>query len=143
MIEENLQAFLAQNAIKAEETAYVASARFLGKDKKPIPWKIKMITADRDEELRNQCKKKSFIPGTRDQKVELDSDKYSAVLICECVTYPNLDDAVIQDSYGAIGAEDLIHKMLTPGEYTDLFMAVQQINGFQVGMDEKIKKAKN
>ena len=34
-------------------------------------------------------------------------------------------------------------KMLIPGEYNDLILAVNEANGFNSGMAEKIKRAKN
>ncbi len=141
--EKNLKAFLAQNAIKMEYVKYPASKRFLDDDKKPIDWEIRVISSDEDEVIKNSCKKKEFIPGTRETSVTLDQTKYATALVCECVVFPNLNDASLQDSYGVVGAEALVKKMLTPGEYTDLYMAVTQANGFQVGMDEKIKQAKN
>lgn len=143
MEEKNLQLFLAENAIKAENVKYTASKRFIDADKNPVAWEIKTITGDEDEALRNECKTKEFIPGTRQTVTSLNQDKYAVGLICKCVVYPNLNDAQLQESYGVVGAEALVKKMLTPGEYTDLFMAVQQANGFQAGMDEKIKIAKN
>jgi hypothetical protein len=143
MAEDNLQAFLAENAIKAENVKYVASKRFLGADKTPLDWEIRVLTSDENESLQNSCKKKEFIPGSRQTATSLDQDKYATALICECVVYPNLNSAQLQESYGVVGAEELVKKMLTPGEYTDLYMAVTQANGFQVGMDEKIKQAKN
>jgi hypothetical protein len=143
MGEDNLQAFLAENAIKAENVKYAASKRFLDVEKKPLEWEIRVLTHDEDEAIRNNCKKKSFRPGTRETVTELDQEKYATALICDCVVYPNLNHAQLQESYGVVGAEALIQKMLTPGEYTDLYMAVTQANGFQVGMDEKIKQAKN
>ncbi|WP_182185568.1 phage tail assembly chaperone [Pectinatus frisingensis] len=143
MEEKNLQAFLAENAVKAENIKYIASKRFINADRNPIEWEIQTITSDEDETLRNSCKKKEFVPGTRQTSTTLDQEKYATALICKCVVYPNLNDAGLQDSYGVVGAEEVVKKMLTPGEYTDLFMAVQQANGFQTGMDEKIKTAKN
>lgn len=143
MAEQNLQAFLAENAIKAENVKYPASKRFLDSEKKPIEWEIRVLTSDENEAIQNECKKKEFIPGSRQTAITLDQEKYAVALICECVVYPNLNDAGLQDSYGVIGAEALVKKMLTPGEYTDLYMAVTEANGFQVGMDEKIKQAKN
>ena len=143
MAEDNLQAFLAENVIKMENIKYQASKRFLDSEKKPIDWEIKVLSSDEDEALRNACKKKEIIPGTRQTTVTLDQDKYAGALICECVVYPNLNSAQLQESYGVVGAEALVKKMLTPGEYTDLYMAVSQANGFQVGMEEKIKQAKN
>lgn len=143
-MDSNLQAFLAENAIKAENIKYAASKRFVGADKKPIEWEIRVLSSEEDEALKNTCKKKTFTPGTRDVKIELDSEKYAEELICACVVYPNLNDAALQDSYGAVGAGQLIRKMLTPGEYTDLYLMVTQANGFEVGMDDKkINQAKN
>lgn len=143
MAEDNLQAFLAENVIKAENIKYQVSERFLDTEKKPIDWEIKVLSSDEDEALRNSCKKKEFIPGSRQTTVVLDQEKYAVSLICECVVYPNLNSAQLQESYGVVGSEALVKKMLTPGEYTDLYMAVTQANGFQVGMEEKIKLAKN
>ena len=143
-MESNLVAFLAENAIKAENIKYVASRRFIGADKQPIEWEIRVLTSEEDEAIKRTCKKKVFTPGTRDVKIELDSDKYAEELICACVVYPNLHDAALQDSYGVVGAAQLIRKMLTPGEYTDLYLMVSQANGFDVGMDDaKISQAKN
>lgn len=143
-MENKLQAFLAENVIKAENVKYVASKRFVGADKQPIEWEIRVLTSEEDEAIKKSCKKKVFTPGTRDVKIELDSDKYAEELICACVAYPNLHDASLQDSYGVVGAAQLIRKMLTPGEYTDLYLMVSQANGFEVGMDDKkIKQAKN
>lgn len=142
-MEDNLQAFLAENAIKTENIKYVASKRFIDANKNPIEWEIRTITNDEDEAIRNSCKEKSFIPGTREVSIKMNQDKYAAELICACVVYPNLNNAQLQTSYGAVGAQELVKKMLTPGEFTDLFLMVSQANGFEAGMNEKIKKAKN
>ena len=143
-MDNGLLAFLSENAIKAENIKYVASKRFIGADKSPIEWELRVLTSEEDEALKKNCKKKVFVPGTRDAKIELDSDKYAEELICACVVYPNLNDAALQDSYGAVGSGQLIRKMLTPGEYTDLYLMVSQANGFEVGMDDKkINHAKN
>lgn len=143
-MDNNLVAFLAENAIKAENIKYVASKRFIGADKQPVEWELRVLTSEEDEAIKKSCKKKVFIAGTRDAKIELDSDKYAEELICACVVYPNLHDAALQESYGVIGAAQLVRKMLTPGEYTDLYLMASQANGFEVGMDDKkIRQAKN
>ena len=59
------------------------------------------------------------------------------------VVYPDLNDEALQTSYGAIGAEDLLKKMLTPGELADLYLVANEVNDFKVGMNDKIKEAKN
>ena len=142
-MEDNLQAFLLENVIKADEIEYVASKRFVGADKQPVPWKIAPITSDENEAIAARCKRKTIVPGTREVNVTVDSEQYAAELIVACVKFPNLNSEQLQTSYGAIGAAALVKKMLTPGEYQDLFNAVLEANNFEVGMDETVMKAKN
>ena len=143
MEKENLQAFLAENAIKPASIAYAASKRFRGEDGQPIEWKISPISNDENKAIADRNRKKSFIPGTRETQINFDQEQYANDIICACVVYPNLNSEALQSSYGAVGAGELVRLMLTPGEYQDLFQAVMQANNFDVGMDEKIKVAKN
>lgn len=129
--------------IEAETVGYTASKRFRGADGKPIEWRLRAITTEQDEALRQGAKKRTLIPGTREAKTEIDYDTYISTMVCACVVHPNLNDAELQTSYGAVGAADLLRKMLTPGEYSDLALAVQQNNGFDAGMADKIKRVKN
>lgn len=142
-MEENLQSFLADHAIKAENVKYVASQRFVDKERKPIEWELRVLSNDESDQILKECKKKEFVPGTRDFKVVTDNEKFATELVCASVVYPDLNNAVLQDSYNAVGAADVLKKMLTPGEFTDLLYTVQEVNGFKVGMADKIKKAKN
>lgn len=142
-MEENLQSFLAENVIKADNVKFIASPRFLDTNRKSIEWEIKVLTSKESDAILQACKKKEFLPGTRDYKIITDNEKFAADLACACIVYPNLNSAALQDSYNAIGAVDLLQKMLTPGEYTELVYAVQEANGYKLGMADKIKKAKN
>lgn len=49
----NLQAFMIEK--KEEVFEYVASKNFKDENGKPIPWKLKTITAKENEDLRKQC----------------------------------------------------------------------------------------
>ena len=49
----------------------------------------------------------------------------------------------LQAKYGVVGAEALIDAMLKPGQFIDLLLAVQEINGFSSDMDELRDEAKN
>lgn len=139
----DITAFLAGNAIKTEEQEYVASKRFIGKDGKPIPWRLRVLTNDELDDMTRRCKKKEFIPKTREYKVSVDNVKLELEMICASVVYPNLNDANLQDSYGTVGAEATVKAMLTPGEYSDLARAVTEVAGFQMGMNEQVRTAKN
>lgn len=56
---------------------------------------------------------------------------------------PNFKDADFQAKKGVRGAEDLINLVLNPGQYTDLLLAVQEINGFTDDVNELRDEAKN
>lgn len=142
-MEDNLKFFLAENAIAADTIKYAPSKRFVNQSGEAIEWEIQPLTVQQDTELRDSCKKKEFIPGSRNTSVTIDSDRYTAEMIAACVKYPNLNSAELQRSYGVVGAVALVQKMLTPGEYTDLAKAVSQANGYNEGMEEKIRRAKN
>lgn len=139
----NLTAFLAQNAIKVENEKYVASKRFVV-DGKPVAWEIQGITGEEDEALRKDCTKRVPVPGKRNMFTpETNIPLYVSKLITKCVVVPNLNDAELQNSYGVMGAEALVKTMLTPGEYADLGAKIQEINGFNVPLDEAVEEAKN
>jgi len=140
----NLSAFLAQNAKKVENVKHVVSKRFMGDDGKAIPWEIRCITSSEDESLRKSCTKRVQVPGKRNQFTqETDFNQYLGKLAAACTVYPNLNDAELQTSYGAMGSDTLLKTMLTPGEYADYLIKVQEVNGFDVSFEVTIEEAKN
>lgn len=143
----SLQAFLMENALPMVETRkIVVSKRFLN-DGKPVEWEIQSITAEEDDELRKACVCKVPAPGRMGKRgqyiTELDSEKYTADLIARCVVFPNLNDKTLQDSYHAMGAQQLIGKMLRTPERDDLLLAIQELCGFDISMSEKEEEVKN
>lgn len=140
----NLSAFLAQNAVKVENVKFAASKRFLGEDGQPILWEINCITSTEDESLRKACTKRVPVPGKRGQYTqETDYNLYLGKLAAKCTAFPNLDDAGLQNSYGVMGADVLLKTMLTPGEYADYLTKIQEVNGFDVTMEDAVEEAKN
>ena len=79
----------------------------------------------------------------RQKSAETDSDLYNSRLVAACCVSPNFKDAQLQAKYGVVGAEALIDAMLKPGQFIDLLLAVQEINGFSSDMDELRDEAKN
>lgn len=139
----NLSAFLAQNAVQDEKIKYVASKRFV-EDGKPVEWELQSVTSEEDEQIRKSCTKRVPIPGKHGQYIpETDLNKYLGLLAVKCVVYPNLNATELQDSYGVMGADNVLKKMLKPGEYQNLLNKIQEINGFSVNMDELVDEAKN
>lgn len=135
--------FMAGNAAQDEVVEYVASKRFVQKGK-PVPWKLKAISSDLDEAIRKQCTKKVPIAGKRGQyNQETDTDKYLAHMCVACTVFPNLNDVELQDSYGVKSGEELLRKMLKPGEYTELKAKVMEVNGYDMSMEDLVDEAKN
>ena len=136
-----LNAFLSQNAIKAENEKHIISERFVDEKGNPIPWEIRALTAEEEEALRKSCTKT-----IRDKGIvtrETNYEEYIAKMVVECVVFPNLKDNELQESYGVLGADKLVRKMLYSGEYTLLQDKVQKVNGFDKAMDELVEEVKN
>ena len=58
-----------------------------------------------------------------------DEGRYQEMILAESVVFPDLKDAALQNSYGVIGAERLLARLLLAGEYDCLRREVERING--------------
>lgn len=140
----SLQAFFAQNVEKVEAKEVVVSNRFKGEDGNPIKWQIAPVTADEDASYRKSATKRTPIPGKKNlYQPETDYDLYVLKLSAACVKFPDLNNAELQNSYGVMGAENLLKKMLLPGEYAELTKVIQEVNNFDVSMEDLVEEAKN
>ena len=137
-----LSAFFAQNAKKADNRKFVASPRFVDNGK-PLEWELAAITAGENQKLRKSCMKSVPVNGKRGQYTqEFDTATYQANLAVKCVVFPDLNNAELQESYGVMGAEQLISAMLMPGEFDELISTILELNGF-TDMGEMVDEAKN
>lgn len=140
----DLTCFLSQNAVAVENVKLVVSKRFLGKDGKPTEWEIRGVTSEEDERLKKECTKRVAVPGKKGVYLpETDYALYVGRLAAACTVYPELDNKELQDSYHVMGADSLLKKMLTPGEYNEYLGKVQEINGYDVSLEELKEEAKN
>lgn len=139
----SLKAFMAQNALKPENEKIVVSERFVNEDGKPAKWEIRALSQKEDQELRKAATRVRGGKRGRPRVEEVDTNEYLVKTVASAVVYPNLNDAALQDSYGVHGAEELIQKMLTSGEYTELLIAVQELSGFDTDDEELEEEAKN
>ena len=139
-----LSAFLKENAKDMENIKFVASKRFVDEKNKPVEWELRCITAKEDDDLRASCTRKVPVNGKRGQSLpETDITAYLGKLCAYCVVFPNLKDKDLQDSYGVMGDDALLKTMLKSGEYSELVTKIQEINGFDITMEEKVEEAKN
>ena len=136
----DFEAFMIEN--KNEEIEYIASTRFIDKNGKVMPFKLKSISSKENNNIRKGCYTKTPIPGKKNQFTrDFDTNKYITELAVTCITYPNLNNKELQDYYNVMSAEDLLGAMLTPAEYDDLSEKLQEINGYN--LEDKVEEAKN
>lgn len=132
-----LQDFLMEQDVADQAQVEVTIAPF------PFPFVVKSITEAENKAIRKTCQKISFDKKTRQKQIETDTDLYNSRLVVACCVEPNFKDAALQEKYGVRGAEDLIDRLLKPGQYTDLLIAVQEINGFADDVNDLRDEAKN
>ncbi len=139
------QAFFAQNVSAQENEKVIVSRRFKdpeSQDGAPLAFEIRALNEDQHEEIR---KKSTIFRKGRgsSQTQEFDNNKYMANLAVAAVVYPDLKDAELQASYGVKGEAELIKKMLLAGEFATLLDKVQEISGFDMGVNELAAEVKN
>ena len=125
------------NEVNKEETVEVQVSQL------PFPFTIRAISEKENKGIRKSCQRTTIDKKTRQKQTETDTDLYSNRLVAACCVDPNFKDAELQAKYGVRGAEDLIDVLLKPGQFTELLMAVQEINGFADDVNELRDEAKN
>ena len=137
--------FMKQNKIKKENTTFAPTKSLLDENGEPIKFIIKPLTTKENEDIREACT--VDIPVTGKPNIfrpKLNTSKYLAKMLCSCIIEPNLFDKELQDSYRVMTPEDLIREMIDdPGEYQDFVVFVQNFNGFNVTLEDKVSEAKN
>ncbi len=137
------EAFMAGNAAIEKNKKVIISKRFKNASGKPIAWEIKSLTAEENETIQRKCMVNAAIPGQKNQyNRELDQIKYTNALLTAMVVYPALNDAELQNSYGVMGAENLLKKMLYLDEYNQLAKACTSFNDDK-GIVNLVDDAKN
>lgn len=138
----DLSVFFAQNAEAGQTEPFIVSDRFKNKAGEPVAWELRSMTESENEECRKAATRK--VKGKNGAMVpETNTDEYLAKLVVSSIQFPSLKDAELQKSYGVMGAENLLRKMLLPGEYASLVQRVQDINGFNKSLNELADEVKN
>ncbi len=133
MSDNTLEMFFADKATSVQEVEYIASERFKDAEGNPIPWKLKALDCQREKTLKEQC----FDKG------KFNTLKYQTLFTAECVVFPDLGNAALQDSYHVMGKVPLLESMLLAGELNLLNLRVQQLNGYDKTINDLIEQAKN
>lgn len=141
----NLNVFFKKNK-KVKENIKIAATQTLCDEKgNPLLWEIRPLTTKEDAAIRDSCMIEVPITGKPGQfRPKLNVNKYLALMTAACIIYPNLNDKELQDSYGVMGAEQLLLEMIdNPGEYDVFLQKIQAYQGFDQSFAEKVDEAKN
>jgi hypothetical protein len=141
----DLSRFLKVNKQVKENVFFPATKTLCGEDGEPLQWEIRRVPTKEDEIIRDACVMEIPVPGKPTLfRNKIRTNEYLAKVIVASVVFPDLLDATLQDSYGVKKPEDLVREMIDDaGEYAKFAAFIQQLNGFNVSMNEDIKEAKN
>ena len=141
----NFSRFMKSNKKIKENTTFAATKSLVDEEGKPLPWTIKPLSTSDNENIRESCMIEVPVTGKPNMyRPKLNTSKYIAKMIAASVVEPNLYDKELQDSYGVMTPEDLLKEMVDdPGEYNDFAAFIQEFNGFNTTLEDKIEEAKN
>ncbi len=133
-MKEKFHDFFPDKIAPPEEQERLISKRFPA-------FKARAIDETQAATLRKAATKIEWVKGNPVK--EIDAEANMLALILACVTFPDLQDASLQEAWGVIGAEALLKKMLLPGEYALLSDWIAQMNGFDQSFQDLVDQAKN
>ena len=137
--------FMKVNKTAKENTTFAATKSLTDENGNPLEWVLKPLSTKDNDCIRDDCMREIPVVGKPNVfRTKLDTSKYIAKMICACVVEPDLFDKELQDSYGVMTPEDLLTEMVdNPSEYQELALFVQNYNGFDVSLEDKVEEAKN
>lgn len=141
----NFSLFLKKNKKIKVNTQYAATKSLCDESGEPLKWEIKPLTTKESEDIRISCTTEVQVTGKPGLfRPKVDSNMYVAKLIASCVVFPDLYDKDLQDSYGVKTPEELLKEMVDdPAEYNAFAEFVQNFNGLDESLEEKVEEAKN
>jgi hypothetical protein len=133
------------NKAQKANTTFCATKSLTDENGQPLEWVIKPLSTRENESIREDCMLEVPVKGKPNMfRPKLNTSKYLAKMICACVVEPNLFDKELQDSYGVMTPEDLVKEMIDdPGEYNAFAAFIQNFNGFNETLEDKVEEAKN
>lgn len=137
--------FMKGNKVVKENQFYAATKSLCDENGDPLKWEFRKLSTQENEEIRESCTVDIPIPGKHGAfRPKVKSSKYIQTMIARSVVYPDLFDKELQDSYGVRTPEELLMAMVDDaGEYSDLAVFVQKLNGFDVSFEDEVNEAKN
>lgn len=137
--------FMKTNKKPRKNTTFAATKSLTDENGKPLLWMIKPLTTRENEAIRDECMVDVPVKGKANMfRPKLNTSKYIARMLCASIVEPNLFDKELQNSYDVMTPEDLLQAMIDdPSEYQDFAAFVQEFNGFNTTLADKVEEAKN
>ncbi len=139
----DMKMFFKENQKAQGNVTYAATKSLCDEKGEPLKWEFRQISVEEMEEIQDEHTVDVPIPGKPGAyRPKANSAEINKAMICASCVNPDLNNAALQDSYGAPTPEELLTKMVSsPGEYTDLVAFVSRLNGYD--LQEDVQKAKN
>lgn len=141
----DLSRFLKKNKKLKENVQYAVTKSLTDEKGQPLLWEIRPLTSKETNRLTDECTFQEQVPGKPNVfRNKINSTKLLQKMMVASVVFPNLNDKDLQDSYGVMTPEELIIEMVDdPGEYNNFGKYLNELNGFNEGINEKVEEAKN
>lgn len=137
--------FMKSNKIVKPNAFHAVTKSLCDENGNPLEWEFKHISSKENEDMRESCTVEVPVTGKSNMyRSKVKTSLYIQKLIAASVVTPDLYDKELQDSYDVSTPEALLLAMVDdPGEYNDLMLYVQEFQGFNVSIDDKVDEAKN
>ena len=133
-----LSAFLHPVQVSLEKEI-VISERFQDENGNPVPFKIRSITQEENENLLKKARRVQKVNGQRQEHT--DNTAYSRAMVVAATVEPDFSSKEMCEAYGVLDPNLVPVKMLLTGEYAKLLQAITEISGLDD--DLAAEEAKN
>ncbi len=136
-----LQEFLNTSNVREIKDKVAISQRLKDPDSGELyKFEIRALTEKEYEVARSEA---TTLPRKKKESARFNNAIFNEKVILAGCIYPNFKDAESIKAATCISPEDYLHKVLLPGEISDLAEAITKLSGFDVGMEELVEEAKN
>ena len=136
--------FMKQNKKQRDNTTFAVTKSLTDDNGNSLKWTIRPLTSCEIDKMRDDCTTEVPISAKKGlYRTKTDASKLLCKLMCASVVLPDLHNKALQDSYGVVNAEDLLHAMVDdPGEYNAFGQFVQEFNHLGKALDDIGEEAK-
>ncbi|MFK4171051.1 XkdN-like protein [Paenibacillus lautus] len=134
----NLQDFLNANPVDNLTEEVAISPRFKDEKGNPLKFTIRAMSPAEFEDIR---KKSTQIK--KGKKVEFDNQLFNLSIAINHTVNPDFRNAESIKKLGLATPEDYVQKVLLAGELSTLVQKINELSGFDVGMNDLVDEVKN